>query len=214
MDDGGADEQLRLPVADTRARDLVAAVQALVSHDRVVSEEELLLATASELLTDGVATTSRVVGFVNDVWCGTEISTVRIVQALQTGAAAGLVTQLDVLGETGWALTSTGRVGADGASRWAEQVFARTRRELQTLAKGSFRELTDADADLFVRILAQALSDSIREAYSAYVGDVEMLADGTLKPRTFDRRRAMESIQDAQVEETSREFLRPRLQQP
>jgi hypothetical protein len=194
-------------VIDARAQQLLAAVHSLVCHERIMSEQELLIATASELLIDGAATSSRIAAFVNEVWSPAAIATIRVEEALCTAETAGLLTRADVDGESGWALTPAGCQDIDGARGWAEQVFARTRRQLQEMARDSLRELTDVESSLFVRILAVALSDAVREAYLAHLGDVELLADGTLKPVVFERDRALAAIAAAGLPAAGREFL-------
>jgi hypothetical protein len=194
-------------VIDARAQQLLAAVHSLVCHERIMSEQELLIATASELVIDGAATSPRIAAFVNEVWSPAAIATIRVEEALCTAETAGLLTRADVDGESGWALTPAGCQDIDGARGWAEQVFARTRRQLQEMARDSLRELTDVESSLFVRILAVALSDAVREAYLAHLGDVELLADGTLKPVVFERDRALAAIAAAGLPAAGREFL-------
>lgn len=189
-------------------RDLLAAVQALVSRDRILGEQELLVATISESLGSGAKSSEELLDFVNGVWAGANIPRARLESALTTAEDAGLIARADALtGEQLWALTAAGHDGVDATKGWVDETLDRTARQLQDLARSSFGELSTPDAKQLVAVLTRALNDAVKEGFAAYVGDVELLVDGTLVPRKFDRERAVSAIINASVSDPRKDLM-------
>jgi len=193
--------------SDQRQQEFIAAIHAVINADRILTEQELLVTTACELLVDGALDTPEIVRQVNTIWAGASIPGSHVVAALQTAVKAGLMITAQSRGGSTWSLTPAGRVGAGGARDWTDEAYARTGRQLQELATKDFRPVSDVEARLWVDLLAQSLSDGTREAYAAFIGDVALLVDGTLLPKAFDSSVAFRAIRAAQLDEGTTEFL-------
>jgi hypothetical protein len=167
---------------DQRQQEFIAAIHAIVNADRLLTEQELLTTTACELLVEGALGTDELTRQINEIWAGANIPQAPIESALQTAVEAGLMISTPTGSGIVWSLTPAGRAGAGGARDWTENAYARTTRQLQDLAAKDFRPVGDVEARLWVDLLAQALSDGIREAYAAFIGDVTLLVDGSLTP--------------------------------
>lgn len=193
---------------DRRPQDFVAAIHAVINANRTLTEHELLITTACELLVEGALPTADVVRKMSEVWTGVGISRARVEAALRTAVDAGLIIATNTDAGAMWCLTPAGKSGAGGSRDWAECAYARTARQLQELADKDLRSVSDVEARLWVDLLAQALFDGIREAYSAFVGDVTLLTDGTLAPGAFDRKRAFRALRTPELDDGVVEFLK------
>lgn len=192
---------------DQPQQEFIAAIQAVINADRALTEQELLITTSCELLVDGALGTDELTRKVNEIWAGANIAQERVEAALGTAVGAGLMVSTSAKSGMLWSLTPAGRAGAGGARAWTQDAYARTARQLQDLAAEDLRPITDAEANLWVDLLAQALSDGIREAYAAFVGDVALLTDGSITPKAFDRSRAFNALREADLGEGITEFL-------
>jgi len=192
---------------DQRQQEFITAIHAVINADRTLTEQELLITTACELLVSGALDISDIARQVNEIWAGARIPEARIRAALQTALEAGLMVSVPTDPGTTWSLTPAGRAGAGGARDWTEDAYSRTARQLQELATKDLRAISDVEARLWVDLLAQALSDGIREAYAAFIGDVVLLVDGSLSPKAFDRGRAFGALRVANLGEGTTEFL-------
>ena len=182
---------------DPRSQAFVAAIHAVINADRTLTEHELLITTACELLVEGALETAELARQVDEVWAGAGVPQARVEAALNTASDAGLMVSTGDRRKALWSLTPAGRAGAGGAREWAENAYARTARRLQELAAKDSRLVSNAEARLWVDLLAQALSDGIREAYTAFVGDVSLLIDGTIAPKKFEHARAFHALRTA-----------------
>jgi hypothetical protein len=193
---------------DPRSQAFVAAIHAVINADRTLTEHELLITTACELLVEGALETAELARQVDEVWSGADVPQALVEAALHTASDAGLMVSTSDRRKAFWSLTPAGRAGAGGAREWAENAYARTARRLRELAAKDCKLVSDAEARLWVDLLARALSDGIREAYTAFVGDVSLLIDGTIVPKKFERARAFYALRaTAELDTWTTDFL-------
>ena len=93
------------------------------------------------------------------------------------------------------------------AKAWADSVFDRALNDIETRAARALRPIDRDEAELWLGVLTLALSMGMARAFGVFQGDVRRLADKTIAPAAFDKKRLMEPIIRFVERDDVREFL-------
>ena len=113
---------MRLP---TPLREMLSAAHVLLSSERIANEEELLVSTCAEVLSEGPASLDAIHHAVNTIWPGARLSKERIQIVLARAAESGLIATQETLAGTDWALTKVGLVEVEATSAWYSDALNR-----------------------------------------------------------------------------------------
>lgn len=168
------------------AVDQLSAVHSVLTPTRRATEYDILITTAMERLRGGAATVYELVDHMLAVWPGTGVDEGRTRAAMGVAEAAGYCEA--VLSGDGWALSKLGAAELASSRDWAERVLGRFRDELQermTAVLG--RDVNPQEAALLGDVLIGAINRGVAFAGDAFKGEIDLLSDRTLAPRSIDR---------------------------
>jgi hypothetical protein len=182
----------------------LAAVRAVFGTDRLATECDILITTLLEALKNGDRSTDSVVDSVDRVWPGAGVNSTRVARALRIAEAAGYAREVN---GSEWSLTSLGRAELTESRDWASDTLERTKTQLMARAAEGFRAISEEEATLWLGVLTTALFEGIRSSYTPFDGKVELLADGTLVPRTYDVERMFLEVASRTPRDEVQDFL-------
>lgn len=164
----------------------LSAVHSLLSTERRSAQHDILVATSMECLAKGPKTTLELVHHVEQTWPGVALAAEQVRQALNVAQAAGLVERI---GEkplnVRWTLSALGTADLETSRRWASDVVRLTRQGLWDRARDHQLQATDEEIEDWTEILSEALTRGVGEAHSVYEGKVELVAQRTLMPTSY-----------------------------
>lgn len=185
----------------------LSAVHSLLASDRQAEQHDILVATSMEALASGPRTTTELVHFVESTWPGVALAAQQARQALNVALAAGLVEKIGTGPNCSWTLTALGVADLATSRKWASDVVRLTRRGLWERARDHQLDASDEDIAEWTSVLSEALIRGIGEAHSVYEGAVELLAQKTLIPTSYEMDTMFEVISRRSPNEEVEGFL-------
>ena len=196
-------DELEGPEHPGKTLSQLSAVHVVYSVDRTATEYDILISTAVECLAPGTLTTSELHGAVRGVWPGADVKLDNLQAALTAGEQAGLLMRS---GDR-WALATAGRAEIAKSREWAETTMRLTSGQLREKAAKGYGPIDDDEATLWIGIVAMSLFAGIAAASAAFRGDIQLLADQTLSPASFDHRQVRRLIDKACARPDVADFL-------
>lgn len=181
----------------------VAAIRVLYSTKRRAAEYDILVATALECLARGGRTGAELHSDVQKVWPGARIDPANVVGALAAAEAAQLVIKSNAT----YRLAESGMAEVERSRQWAEEVHRRTAALLQEKADRSLRPITSDEARLWVGWIAYALLRAVAVAAGAYRGDVNLINDSLIAPRSIEKSEIRRALGKANIAPETVDFL-------
>jgi hypothetical protein len=201
---------LREPIGEgSSIVDVTTAFARLMSEDRAITDQELLLAGVIQLLGPGGRTSKEVLKGLSEIWPGTTIAHLRVNEVLVHAEALELVTRS--IGSTKselWALTPEGHIELEITNKWHADVlnrFAVQVREAATEAFGGDQGLDQAH--LWANVLEAGLRRGLLTTGTGYDGRVETVDHRILVPRTVDINAIREALNTDGSREEVKSFL-------
>ena len=186
-----------------------SAAHSLLIGARRATRVDLLLSTVLEILVVGGLTTSDVEQQVAEAWPRACITSADIVEVLELASDRGqqLVIRGDGLQGPVWQLSDAGRAEVDTTQEWLDGFKRRATQSIQDRAKSDFRPCTWVEATQWIERLIGAIGVGIRAATQAYVGDVDLLSDATVRPMAADEDMMQRLVTEGIAEDVG-DFLR------
>jgi len=187
----------------------VGAIHQVLDRSAASSRADLILAAACQVLRGGQARASHDIrGAVNQVWPASDLSQDDVNEAMHLGAELNLLAPVDALsGESGWTLTATGLADVQRYGTWVDDVRKRALEALIEKAQAGNQDTPDREtAMLWLDKLVGSLIAGIRTSQAAYIGDVEALVTGHVRPKKINRDIVMQGLNDVESPAV-REFL-------
>lgn len=179
----------------TTTADRLTAVKFALAAPRESTEVDILVATIHVLAHERPRDLDEMRQAVLDAWPGTSLDPARVDVAVDVAKHLGIVA--DRLTEAGDVLLHPVAEDPAVASsvEWTNQVIARTRAGIRDrVSRELMRALSDAEIDWWMNALLDAIGAGIREAFSAYQGDVTKPSNRWLIPTSYDRAAIRETI--------------------
>jgi predicted nucleic acid-binding protein len=186
---------------------MITAAHALLSSDRIASEEELILTTCQEALAEKPCSLAAIHRIVNDTWPGANIPVQRIAAALERARTLGLVATMQTLDGTDWALTAAGRVEIDSTANWYTDTISRLTEQIQERATQDFGRVPRSQAELWASTIVSIFTKAISSEASLYEGGVNQTRRDSVRPVTLDSRKMLDEIQQMNLSAENQEFL-------
>lgn len=196
-----------IPGADP---DVQSAVSRLLDQRREVTERELLLAGAIEVLSAGPQNQLELMQKLNGVWPGAGVTPERLNTALRTGLEGDLVCKAAALDdEELWTLTKTGQSEVRATASWAQDMYVRAARQIGEKAGEAFGDDPGQEqCMLWARHLRRSILEGIREDETVFDGSVEALDPRSLTPRGINQEAVLAAIDRWTSAGDVRRFLR------
>jgi hypothetical protein len=194
---------------DKHALDVAAAAHAVFDGSRAATRADLLISTIVESLATGPRTDDELLAAVQDAWPAAGITRADLDEALaaaRTGQQQ-LLARTETLAGAGWTLDAAGAAEAAAAASWSADLRRRFAAEVARLAARDFRTCTGQEAEAWADRLTRSLGEGISAAEDAYIGAVELGAQVTLRPASFDPHQVLQRV-GRDVAEDVAEFLR------
>lgn len=179
----------------------VGAIHQVLDRSAASSRADLILAAACQALKSGDAlATHDVHRSIENVWPASALTLDDIAEAMALGVELNLIAAVDALdGSEGWTLTAAGLTDVQRHASWVDDVRERALVELIEKARSGNQDEPDREvAELWLEKLVSSLVAGIRDSQAAYIGDVEALVTGQVRPKRIDRDVVMHGLQNVQ----------------
>lgn len=199
--DSGDVEQPQASAADALLR--------LMSEDRAVTDQELILAGVVDQLGAGARTAEEILAGLLAVWPGTGLNAVRLSTALESAERAQLVVRSEQPGGVElWSLTPDGSLELELTRTWREETGARTREQVRAAAVEAFgTDPGSARVERWALLIEQAIRAGVRESGGVFAGDITAVGMSALLPGAADVGAIREALCVDDSPEEVRQFL-------
>lgn len=177
----------------------LGAVHRLLRNAHGATKADLLMTAVTHALFDNHMTEGELVERVARIWPGVVAGRGEISSSLSLGRELGLVSvNVGLTGEELWELTQVGAEDIQRHRDWSLEVRARAAQELAVRAKENLSlDLTAGQATLWLDALVAGLIAGIQRSQDAYLGQIESMVGGQVRPRRIDRAAVLSSLKDA-----------------
>lgn len=177
----------------------LGAVHRLLRNAHGATKADLLLTAVTHALFNRHMTEVELGERVARIWPGVVAGRDEISSALRMGRELGLLTaNVGLTGEELWDLTQAGAGDIQRHRDWSVEVRERAARELTLRAKESLSlDLTAGQASLWLDALVGGLIAGIQRSQDAYLGQIESMVGGQVRPRRIDRAAVLSSLREA-----------------
>ena len=150
------------------------ALVRMLSKDRAVTDQELILAGVVEQLGSGARTAEEILKGLLAIWPGTGLDALRLSTALETAEHAQLIVRsVGLGGEDLFALTKDGSLELELTRTWHEDACARTRDQVRAAAVDAFgSDPGSACVARWTVLIEQAIRAGVRESGGVLAGEV------------------------------------------
>lgn len=193
--------------AEAQRVSLQAALAQLLSADRAIADQELLIAGIVQVLGLGPRTTDELRRELLRIWPGTGLSDERVQQALESAVGAGLIVPTVALDGSGpWTLSADGLLELQLTRSWPSEMHTRFVAQVRKAAVDAFGSDPGLDqAQRWADLLQRAIRAGL-DRQPVYQGRVEVVSDG-LVPASVDVARVKRQLNVAEARAEVREFL-------
>lgn len=185
------------------------ALLRLMSEDRSVTDQELILAGVVDQLGAGARTADEILVGLRAVWPGTGLNTVRLSTALESAERAQLIVRSEGLGGVElWSLTPDGSLELGLTETWREEMRARTREQVREAAAEAFgTDPGSTRVERWTLLIEQAIRAGVRKSGGVFAGDVTAVGMSALLPRAVDVDAIRETLRLNDSPDEVRQFL-------
>ncbi len=172
----------------------LAAVGAVLSHDRRATEHDIVIQAALEPLREGPKSESWLVSYLQGVWPGAGVNSARLAAAMGVARQAELVVRGSHNGQVEWSLTPKAAAEVSHMRDWANDILESTARQVREQLAAAGRDVTPSEALLWTGRLKHALLVAVRGSFAAYNGEVTGNGDTLLAARHYDLQSMRKSV--------------------
>jgi hypothetical protein len=185
----------------------LAAVGAVLNHERLATEHDIVIQAALEPLRDGPKSESWLVAHLDGIWPGTAINSARLAAAMGVARQADLAYRSSRNGQVEWALTPKAAAEVGRMRDWARDILEATARQVREQLAAAGRDVTESEALLWTGRLKHALLVAVRGSFAAYNGDVIHNGDSLLAVRHYDLPALRKTVLETAGNESDAELL-------
>lgn len=177
----------------------LGAVHRLLGNARGATKADLLLTAVTHALYDRHMTEHELGERVARIWPGVVAGKEEIRSALSMGRELGLLhANAGLTGEELWSLTQVGAEDIQRHRDWSVEARTRAATEVRLRARESLSlDLTAATASLWLDALIAGLISGIQRSQDAYLGQIESIVGGQVRPRRIDKAAVLSSLREA-----------------
>lgn len=181
---------------DTDQSAFLGAVHRLIRNANGATKLDLLLTTVIHALSGRSMTVEEIAERASRIWPGVSDIFENLDDALAVGRELGLLAVNEGLSaEQLWVLTEAGAEDIRRHREWSSEVRGKASEELASRAQeGLTRDLSSTQAGLWLESLISALIAGIRQSQDAYLGHIEAIVGGQVRPRKIDRQAVLTTI--------------------
>ena len=185
----------------------LAAVGAVLNHERLATEHDIVIQAALEPLRDGPKAEDWLVAHLEGIWPGAGINSARLAAALGVARQADLAIRSSRNGQVEWALTPKASAEVGRMRDWARDILEATARQVREQLASAGRDITESEALLWTGRLKHALLVGVRGSFAAYNGDVIHNGDSLLAARHYDLAALRKTVLETAGNESDAELL-------
>ncbi len=188
---------------------MLAAAHTLLNSKRRSDEEDLLISTFLEVLSQGPREIDEVVKACNEIWPSSGITVHSVRSALKDAQTLGLVMPVAADGQEVWTLGEYGLEESRQSQRWLQDATSRLAFQIADRAREDFGEIAEDVAQNWALLIRKVFADEIARSAAAYSGQVEKGAAGNLRPIVLNGQAILAAVdQRTDLPEAKREFLK------
>lgn len=187
---------------------MLSAARSLLNSEKIANEQDLLVSTCLEVLSDGPTSLDDVKKRVDAIWPGARLTKARISEALEHCSRSGLCATLNSEDLETWALTKAGQNEAVATDAWFSDALNRLSAQIQERATQDFGGVTSEQAGLWARTLLAIFSDAVSASPDAYRGAVSRTAGGEVRPVTLDGAQMVQVVDRLNAPQGTKDFLK------
>ena len=195
-DGGGFVANTELDGRGSEQSAFLGAVHRLLRNSQGATKADLLLTAVTHALFDHHMTEHELGERVARIWPGVVAGKDEIRSALGMGRELRLLhANAGLTGEELWSLTQAGAEDIQRHRDWSVDARTRAANELRVRAKESLSvDLTAGSASLWLDALIAGLISGIQRSQDAYLGQIESMVGGQLRPRRIDKAAVLSSL--------------------
>jgi hypothetical protein len=188
----------------------IGAVHQLTNSERIEDKTDLILTAICHSLSTGDKSNEDIFRSVHLIWPGVRANLLDVKRSLTVGEELNLISTNEASqGETLWHLTKDGVDDIQRHEKWVMEVKLRAKQDIKDRAQSDFAlEISDESSGLILERLISLLIVGIQKSQSAYLGNVEEIFGGNVRPIKIDQSLVLSGMERSDVKEGTADFIK------